>query len=577
MPGPMRSFLAPVLALTLLAPAVAADWASFRNDELGSGFVPNSSYPVYEDVWWNNKTWRNQQIYASPVVKDNVVVVADRAGVVRGLDAESGAELWNHTMAAGVEGTPAIAGERVYVVDVKGSLKALNLRDGRVETTATVPVGPTFGSIREHLGKLFIGNEAGQMKAYYSQTLTLLWTFDLGQVSTAYGPPPGSAPTASSSCSGPVSAQPIRGAAAVHGGRVFFGSFNHVVFAVDEQGLGNGKTTLHWLARTEDIVAGSPSIGIVDSSNYRVFVGSYDGKLYAFDGDQASVGQKCTPAGDQWWANPVTPQWTYEVLTGVERKIESSPATDGTRVYFGANNGHVYAVQATDGTLAWEQDDTGSSRDSVTSSPAVANNIVVVGSRDKNVYWLSATSGDVLDFFPAQGAIGTSPAIEGNRAYIASTDGITYMFGPKVPPRPDLVVDSIVIGANSIAVAIKNIGTLEAGASKVRLLLDGTLLADKDVPAIGPGGNVTVTHATTVPPGTHKVRALADFGAPGAVKESNESNNALEASNEIAQPPPPPPVLQPTSTTGKGKIPGPGLSMLAGGLAAAALVARRRR
>src|SRR5688572_22583026 len=78
----------------LLVPTAGADWASFHNDALGSGFVKDSKYPVYEDVWWSNRSLANQQVYASPVIKDQVVVTADRGGVVRGLDSESGRQLW---------------------------------------------------------------------------------------------------------------------------------------------------------------------------------------------------------------------------------------------------------------------------------------------------------------------------------------------------------------------------------------------------------------------------------------------------------------------------------------------------
>src|SRR5688572_5634741 len=144
----LRLAAAALLVLACLAPAAQAEWASFRGDSRNSATVPNSNYALYEDVWWNNKTLGNAQIKASPVLKDGILIVADLGstskcpvnpgsppntgkaqtavlGQVRALDAESGKQIWCHQMTSSVISTPAISGERVYVADSKGVLRAL--------------------------------------------------------------------------------------------------------------------------------------------------------------------------------------------------------------------------------------------------------------------------------------------------------------------------------------------------------------------------------------------------------------------------------------------------------------------
>jgi outer membrane protein assembly factor BamB len=573
-----------LLSATLL-PAAQADWGSFHADSRGSGSVANSSYPVYQDVWWSNKTLNNAQVKASPVIKDGILITTDlgsslatppNSGLVRALDVASGHEMWSHKMAAPIEGTPAISGERVYVVDTAGNLKALNLRDGRVETVAISPVGQTLSSIMVHEGALFIGTEAGEMKAYLESTLTLLWTFSISSayaLQSAVTDPK----TGITTCTGtPLAAQPVRGAPAVYDHQVFFGSLNHYVFAVDEKGRGDGKTTLTWMYQTGDVVLGAPTINIASATAYRVIIGSYDGNVYAFNG-MAAAASSCNASGFTY-GTVNTPAWTYAVPNVVDSgtgqtqvsKVQSSPANTGDRVYVGANNGHVYALDAATGAKVWEQT-CGDSRAPVTGSPAVANGIVVVGSEDKKVYWLSAANGSILKTFATQGAVGPSPAIDGDRAIVTATEGTTYMFGPKVPPRADLIVSSVAATAVTVTATVKNQGTDPAAATKVRLFVGGTFLADVNVQALAAGESTSITYTGALPAGTQTIKASID--PENVVTESAESNNDFTLTATIAAPGPAP--TSAISTTKK-KSPAAGL-LFAVGLLVCAAAARRRR
>lgn len=588
----LRAAAAALLLLATLAPAADAEWASFRGDSRNSGTVPGSTYALYQDVWWNNKTAGEAQIKASPVLKDQILITADLGartaitvnrgttstgpvasplGIVRALDAESGKEIWRHTMTGPVESTPAISGERVYVADAKGVLRALNLRSGALEHEYKTH-GPTLGAITLHENKLFLGTEAGEMKAYLASTLTPLWTFKTSEYG-AEGKYDSKTRLWTCTPGLTFSAQPIRSAAAVFDNKVFFGSMNHYIFAVDEEGQGNLKTTIKWVYKAGDIVVGAPTINIQSSTVARVVVGSYDGKVYSFVPSPAGEGVNgCNGLANNTMHNPT---WTYAVPSIVDSttgqtqasKVHSSPASSGNRIYVGANNGRVYGLNATNGNRVWETV-AGSVLTPVTSSPVVANGIVVVGSEDKNVYWINATDGKVLKTFATQSAVVTSPAIDGVRAFVASQDGTLYMFGPEIPKRPDLSVSAISVTSTGLQVTIRNTGDAASAATQVRLLAAGTFLANIDVAAIEPGKSVTVSHTYEMK-APISIKAIVD--PDSIVVESIESNN--EKTQSLTPP------AATTTSKGKGgglKIPVPGLPLALAALAAAAVLARRR-
>lgn len=568
-----RAAPALLLLVAVLAPAtVQADWPSFHNDARHTGFVAGSSYPVYSEVWWSNKSLNNSKVLASPVLKDNILITADLAGEVRALDAASGKKLWHHKMTGAVESTPAISGDLVYVVDTKGVLMALNLQTGVMEHTATA--GASRAPITYNQGKIFLGTEAGEVKAFLATDLSLLWTFSVSSVFKTLGAY--NNVTDTYTCTQPLSAAPVRGAPVVFDGKVFFGSMNFWFFAVNEQGTGDKKTTVEWVAETGDIVVSTAAINSRPNQQPRIVVTSYDGKAYSFETSPSSEGDNnCN-------GYLHTPSWTYEVPALVVdgeaqvSKIHSSPASAGDKIIFGANNGKVYAVNADNGQRLWETT-AGGQIAPVQSSPAVANNKVVIGSADKKVYWINATDGKVLKTFTAQSAVDTGPAIDGDRAFVAASEGTLYMFGPAIPRRADLTVTSVSGSGTTITVGIQNMGdAATSGNTTVRLFVGGTFLANVDVPKLEPGASTSVQYVAAGQAGSLQVRALVD--PDNAIVESNDSNNEMTAGIALGVDPAVPTDGGSGGDDGGGfKIPGPGLVPLLAMLGLALLAMRRRR
>lgn len=202
--------------------------------------------------------------------------------------------------------------------------------------------------------------------------------------------------------------------------------FNPVVASLKTSNV--GSLTLQGTGLTQGGVESSPAV-----VNGVVYVGSGDGKLYAFDerGQESCTGSPRTCA----------PLWTAAANTFI-----SSPAVANGVVYIGSFDKKLYAYDAagtagcsgTPKTCAplWS----GTANDPTSaSSPAVANGVVYI-SAGRNLYafdaggstgcsgtpkacqplWTAAAGGGDFNF--------SSPTIANGVVYIGSTDGNLYAF-----------------------------------------------------------------------------------------------------------------------------------------------------
>jgi outer membrane protein assembly factor BamB len=124
---------------------------------------------------------------------------------------------------------------------------------------------------------------------------------------------------------------------------------------------------------------------------------------------------------------------------------------DGQVIYFGSDDGNIYAVDSETGRQIWKT----KTRGPVSATPAIANGMLYVGSYDGNFYaldlkagelkWKFATGGERR--FEAKGLHGmqpknqtiadpfdiflSSPAVVGNAVYFGSGDGNVYCLDAK--------------------------------------------------------------------------------------------------------------------------------------------------
>jgi len=181
---------------------------------------------------------------------------------------------------------------------------------------------------------------------------------------------------------------------AVVNGKVYVGSYDRKVYCLDAETGGP-----IWSYSTNGIVHSSPAV-----VNGKVYVGSYDNKVYCLNAEN----------GDLIWA----------FLTG--NFVYSSPAVAYGKVYFGSRDGNVYCTNAENGALIWSFE-TG---DRVFPSPAVADGKVYIGSCDRKIYCLNAENRALIwSFATGSQYMYSSPAIAHGKVFVGSYDQSVYCFG----------------------------------------------------------------------------------------------------------------------------------------------------
>ena len=225
------------------------------------------------------------------------------------------------------------------------------------------------------------------------------------------GPGPTGAPSVqwAFTAAGPIVTSPV-----IADGVVYIGSLSGHLYAIDTQ-TGREK----WNFKSRMPIASSVAVGgglvyFVSSAGSLVALNVVDGQpkwVFAFDTERKFEARNLHgyPPASQ------TIPDAWDVYT-------SSPALVGDKVYFGAGDGNVYAVDAHSGVLQWKYQ-TG---DVVHASPAVANGTVYIGSFDGNLYALDAVSGQPKWVFKG----GQDPSIHNQVGFQSSpavVDGVVYV------------------------------------------------------------------------------------------------------------------------------------------------------
>jgi outer membrane protein assembly factor BamB len=207
---------------------------------------------------------------------------------------------------------------------------------------------------------------------------------------------------------------PIVGSPVVADGVVYIASLDTNLYAVDEQ-TGQEK----WKFKSRLPIASTPAVtgdtvyfvssagalGALDRATGKskwVFVAEYEKRF------EARNLHGYTPA-----AQTMPDAWDL---------FTSSPAVAQGKIYYGAGDGGVYAVDAATGVLQWKFQ-TG---DVVHTSPAIVNGTVYIGSWDSTLYALDAESGQKKWAFKA----GDDPAIHNQVGFQGSpavVDGTVYV------------------------------------------------------------------------------------------------------------------------------------------------------
>lgn len=233
--------------------------------------------------------------------------------------------------------------------------------------------------------RVFVPSDDGFLYAVDRATGRQLWRFDLKARDLHRRPP-----SADNSYFDFLQSSPV-----VHEGRVYVGSLNGALFAVD---AATGK--LAWTVGTLDAIRGNPVI-----HGGRVYFGSWDDHLYAID--------------------LKTQKLVWRVDTG--GIVQSTPAIDQGRIVVGNRSAKLIAYDAETGKQAWSHDYTDGSW--VESSAIAANGMFYVGSSDSlKLSAIAADSGREAWQFKTGGWTWATPVLANGTLYVGALSGYPYYF-----------------------------------------------------------------------------------------------------------------------------------------------------
>jgi outer membrane protein assembly factor BamB len=373
-----------------LVPApTAPGWAEYQNNPARTGRSGESlAGETLQHLW--SVGLGGVPFFASPVIADGRVFVNLDDGRLAAFDLSDGNQLWTFAGSSGMRGTPAVSDGVVYTGGgTAGGIHAVSAATGeliwKLETPGrrTIYTSPTVVDGVVYVATGFTTTASDTVYALDADTGAVLWSRDVGP--RVFGGP------------------------AVADGLLFVASASaQTLYALD---AATGSPVWTYELTGEDEFIGSPSVAdgtvyVTTSVPPDGLAPGFQGKLLAIDAATGQVRWEAPGHGDGQGTAPAVhgdlviagshglgmvaaydrhtgePVWYYglEVSGGVSASVLVSG--DGYVVAGAQIDDRVFALDATDGSLVWEQ----TLPDSVLSSPAYADGRLVVADSRGNLH-----------------------------------------------------------------------------------------------------------------------------------------------------------------------------------------------
>lgn len=381
------------LLVGLVASVLLAGCSSEQDTIVMSPLPEVTSQFTPETVWDKSVGDGVGKYYShlSPAWEGSSVYAADRNGLVKALDTDSGVEIWSVNLAektgflsanipAMLSGGLTVSGEHVYVGTERGTLIALNANDGEIAWTANAG-GEVLSRPEVSDGLVLVHTGNGLLQAFDTASGEQRWSLNLDTPSLS-----------------------VRGesAPAVAMGAAFVGGDNGRVSAVM---LGQGQ--IIWQQRISQ-TTGTTEISRLNDVDMTPVVA--DGRVYAiaYNGNLVAMDMR---SGQILWKRDFGS--VNELLL------------DGESLYVVDQDDNVYGLRAADGVTMWSQDKLLHRN---LSAPEIFNGYLVVGDGEGYLHWLDTSNGQ----FVAQNKLNSSgilsrPSIAGDKLMVQARDGRLYL------------------------------------------------------------------------------------------------------------------------------------------------------
>jgi len=196
--------------------------------------------------------------------------------------------------------------------------------------------------------------------------------------------------------------KPVKAAAAIAQGRVFFGDDAGTIHALD---LASGKES--WTFKTEGPIEGTPLV--LDGT---VFLGSSDANLYALNAADGKL------------------KWKYatgdKILGGANHA--KAPNSEGTWLLVGSYDSNLHCIDAATGKAVW----THPTDNYINGTPALLpSGEVLFGGCDSYIHVLALTDGKELRQIESEAYIASSVAVRDGVGYVGNYGNLVIAFDPK--------------------------------------------------------------------------------------------------------------------------------------------------
>jgi outer membrane protein assembly factor BamB len=375
------------------------DWVTLQGDEGRTGYT-ESPAPSSNQTYWTFHT--GGPILSSPVVSAGMVFVASTDGYLYAVNVTSGEKIWDFLI--GADGnSPTVAHGKVFITSASGTVYAINMYTGVEEWSKPLGEEAGFGAPLIVGSRVFVnGNHT--VFALNEAVGVNLYSEELPHVT-------GIAPLTYDS--GLIVSVALRG----------------TEFGLDGFEVLNGRGRF-WVtvAPTEvELLRSGATIG--GEKKFVVNVNS-NGSSTAFGLNEFEISD-----------------WECQL----DGATEASAAFAYDTVYIPTSNS-TYALDAANGTVKWKCPLDG---EYSVSSPAVADGKVYFGLDNGCIYALDAFTGEVIWSYKTEGAVQSSPAISNGLLFVGSSDGNLYAIGTSVVPEfPSWTLMPILFAALAVALSI---------------------------------------------------------------------------------------------------------------------------
>lgn len=331
-----------------------------------------------QPIWFSSTGAGSDSEYLklAPAINDQLIFTASKTGIVTATDKNTGKTIWSMNANADLSGGVAADNTQVYIGTHHGELLALHQADGSLAWKTPV-ASEILAPVSAKNGVVLVKTINDQITALSATDGHTLWHYQEAVPSLI-----------------------LRGSSSpqITGNSAVVGFENGKLLKMNLQtGSENWQQTI---ADPEGVFAIQRMVDIdadpIILGNH-VYAATYQGQIAALD----------LSSGNQSWSHDIS---SY-----------SGIAADGRTVFVSDAESHIWAFDAGNGAVKWQQEDLYARN---ITGPAVIGNYIVVGDAEGYLHWISKSDGHfVARSFTGNAGILATPVVKDDVVYVYTKDG----------------------------------------------------------------------------------------------------------------------------------------------------------